>query len=158
MTNWALGHTERFRAGVTDRSIASWFSMFGTSDIGIWFTKDQTKSDPWEDEERLMAASPIRYVRAMKTPLMIVHSFEDYRCPLPEAFQLFAALKYAGRKPEMVLFPGENHDLSRTGKPKHRVERLNHYIRWFNTHLKPRGKATPGRTGRRARPRRAQVH
>lgn len=138
MTNWALGHTDRFRAGVTDRSIASWFSMFGTSDIGIWFTKDQTKADPWAKEEKLLAASPIRYARAMKAPLLIVHSFDDYRCPVPEAFQLFAALKYMGRKPEMVLFPGENHDLSRTGKPKHRVERLNHYLRWFDAHLKAR--------------------
>ncbi|MGA2199428.1 MAG: S9 family peptidase [Nitrososphaerales archaeon] len=142
MTNWALGHTDRFKAGVTDRSISNWFSMFGCSDIGIWFTKDQTKADPWANEERLMAASPLRYAEKIRTPLLIVHSFEDYRCPLPDALQLFSALKYFGRHPLMVLFPGENHDLSRTGKPKHRVERLDHYIRWFDAHLKPQRRAS----------------
>ncbi len=152
MTNWALGHTDRFRAGVTDRSIASWFSMFGCSDIGIWFAKDQTAADPWADEEKLMAASPIRYAKEIRAPLLIVHSFEDYRCPWPDGLQLFTALRYMGRHPEMILFPGENHDLSRTGGPKHRVERLNHYIRWFDKHLKPHGKASgraPARRGRR---------
>ena len=103
MTNWALGHTDRFRAGVTDRSIASWFSMFGCSDIGIWFAKDQTRADPWADEEKLMAASPIRYAKEIRAPLLIIHSFEDYRCPWPDALQLFTALRYMGRQPEMVL-------------------------------------------------------
>jgi dipeptidyl aminopeptidase/acylaminoacyl peptidase len=151
MTNWALGHTDRFRAGVTDRSIASWFSMFGCSDIGIWFAKDQTKADPWADEEKLMSASPIRYAKEIRTPLLIIHSFEDYRCPWPDALQLFTALKYMGRHPEMVLFPGENHDLSRIGGPKHRVERLNHYLRWFDSHLKPQGGGPRRPSSRRGR-------
>jgi dipeptidyl aminopeptidase/acylaminoacyl peptidase len=151
MTNWALGHTDRFRAGVTDRSIASWFSMFGCSDIGIWFAKDQTKADPWADEEKLMAASPLRYAKEIRAPLLIIHSFEDYRCPWPDALQLFTALRYMGRHPEMVLFPGENHDLSRIGGPKHRVERLNHYLRWFDSHLKPEGSASKRAPTRRGR-------
>lgn len=136
MTNWAVGHTDRFRAAVTDRSIASWFSFYGTSDIGPYFTEDQAKGNPWDDEERLMAASPIRYAKKMKTPLLILHSMEDYRCPWGDGLQLFTALKGMKRDVELVLFPGENHDLSRGGKPKHRVERLGHYIRWFDTHLR----------------------
>ena len=137
MTNWAIGHTDRFRAAVTDRSVASWSSFYGTSDIGPYFTEDQAKGNPWDDEEKLMAASPIRYAKKMNAPLLIVHSMEDYRCPWGDGLQLFTALKTMKKEVELVVFPGENHDLSRVGKPKHRVERLDHYIRWFDSHLKP---------------------
>ncbi len=136
MTNWMVGHTDRFRAAVTDRSIANWISMWGTSDIGPHFTSDQMGGDPWEAEEKLMAQSPLRFAPNVKTPLLLVHSMEDYRCPMPEGIQFFTALKLLGKEAEMVLFPGENHDLSRGGKPKHRVARLGHYIRWFDSHLK----------------------
>jgi len=136
MTNWAVGHTDRFRAAVTDRSIASWVSFFGTSDIGTYFTEDQMAGDPWADEEKLLALSPLRYAKNVKTPLLVVHSFEDYRCWMVEGLQFYTALKYLGKEAEMVLFPGENHDLSRTGKPKHRVARIMHYLGWFEKHLK----------------------
>ena len=136
MTNWAVGHTNRFKAAVTDRSIASWVSMWGTSDIGPWFTSDQIGGDPWNSEEKLLSDSPLRYVSNVETPLMLVHSMEDYRCWMVEGLQFFVALKMLRREAELVLFPGENHDLSRVGKPKHRVARLKHYIRWFDSHLK----------------------
>jgi dipeptidyl aminopeptidase/acylaminoacyl peptidase len=136
MTNWAIGHTDRFRAAVTDRSIASWVSMFGTSDIGTYFTYDQIGGDPWVGEGKLLAQSPLRYSMNVKTPLLIVHSMEDYRCWMVEGIQFFTALKYLGKEAEMALFPGENHDLSRVGKPKHRVARLKQYLRWFDSHLK----------------------
>ena len=136
MTNWVVGHTDRFRAAVTDRSIANWISMWATSDIGPHFTTDQMAGDPWGAEEKLMADSPLKYVPNVKTPVMVVHSMEDYRCPVPEGIQFFTALKMRGKEAELVLFPGENHDLSRVGKPKHRVARLGHYIRWFDSHLK----------------------
>lgn len=138
MTNWAIGHTTRFKAAVTDRSIASWISFWGTSDIGPYFTRDQVGGDPWNAEEKLLNDSPLRYVTNVQTPLMLVHSMEDYRCWMVEGLQFFTALKSLGREAELVLFPGENHDLSRVGKPKHRVARLNHYIRWFDAHLKRR--------------------
>jgi dipeptidyl aminopeptidase/acylaminoacyl peptidase len=138
MTNWAIGHTKRFRAAVTDRSIASWVSMWGTSDIGPWFTSDQIGGDPWNAEEKLLSDSPLRYAPQVETPLMLVHSMEDYRCWMVEGLQFFTALKVLGKEAELVLFPGENHDLSRAGKPKHRVARLNNYIRWFDEHLKRR--------------------
>jgi acylaminoacyl-peptidase len=136
MTNWVIGHTNRFKAAVTDRSIASWISMWGVSDIGPYFTSDQIGGDPWDAEEKLLGDSPLRYVKNVETPLLVVHSLEDYRCPVPEGMQFFTALRVLGKEAEMVLFPGENHDLSRTGKPKHRVARLEHYVRWFNLHLK----------------------
>ena len=138
MTNWAVGHTKRFKAAVTDRSIASWLSFWGTSDIGPHFTRDQVGGDPWNAEEKLLNDSPLRYVANVDTPLMLVHSMEDYRCWMVEGLEFFTALKSLGKEAELVLFPGENHDLSRVGKPKHRVARLAHYIRWFDTHLKRR--------------------
>lgn len=138
MTNWAIGHTNRFKAAVTDRSIASWISFWGTSDIGPHFTEDQIGGDPWNAEEKLLNDSPLRYVTNVETPLMLVHSMEDYRCWMVEGLEFYTALKKLGKEAELVLFPGENHDLSRIGKPKHRLARLNHYIRWFDLHLKRR--------------------
>lgn len=138
MTNWAIGHTSRFKAAVTDRSIASWISFWGTSDIGPYFTSDQVGGDPWNAEEKLLNDSPLRYVPNVQTPLMLVHSMEDYRCWMVEGLEFFTALKMLGKEAELVLFPGENHDLSRVGKPNHRVQRLEHYIRWFDRHLKRR--------------------
>ena len=138
MTNWAIGHTKRFRAAVTDRSIASWISFWGTSDIGPYFTEDQIGGDPWNAEDKLLNDSPLRYVPNVETPLMLVHSMEDYRCWMVEALEFYTSLKKSGKEAELVLFPEENHDLSRVGKPKHRVARLNHYIRWFDRYLKVR--------------------
>jgi len=135
MTNWIVGHTDRFRAAVTQRSISNWYSFFGVSDIGWTFGKWEMDGTPWENEDRLMEKSPIRYVKNVKTPTLIIHSEEDYRCPMEQAEQWYTALKYLGVETELVRFPGENHDLSRSGKPKHREQRLNHIIRWFKKHL-----------------------
>ncbi len=135
MTNWAIGQTTRFKAAVTDRSIANWWTFWATSDIGPHFTEDQIGIDPWDDEETALAKSPIRYVQKVTTPLLIVHSFEDLRCWHVEALQMFTALKHYGKEVEMFLVPKENHDLSRGGKPKHRVARLKAYLRWFDAHL-----------------------
>lgn len=136
MTNWAVGHTKRFKAAVADRSISSWISFWGTSDIGPYFTEDQAGGDPWSAEEQLLQDSPLRYAPNVETPLMLVHSMEDYRCWMVEGLQLFTALRKLGKEAELVLFQGENHDLSRVGKPKHRIQRLSQYIRWFDAHLK----------------------
>ncbi|HYY48709.1 MAG TPA: S9 family peptidase [Thermoplasmata archaeon] len=135
MTNWVVTQTNRFKAAVTDRSISSWWTFWGTSDIGPYFGRDQIGVDPWDDEQTTLAKSPLRYVKDVITPLLLVHSFEDYRCWHVEAIQFFTALKYYGKEAEMVLFPKENHDLSRAGKPKHRIARLQAYLRWFDAHL-----------------------
>ncbi|HCG29019.1 MAG TPA: hypothetical protein DEU95_04580, partial [Chloroflexi bacterium] len=82
-----------------------------------------------------MKYSPITYVKDMTTPLLIVHSEEDYRCPIEQGEQVFISLKKLGREVEFVRFPNENHNLSRTGKPKHRIERLEHIVGWFDRHL-----------------------
>jgi len=141
MTNWIITQTDRFKAAVTDRSISNWWTFWGTSDIGPYFTRDQIGVDPWDDEAHVLSKSPLRYVKNVRTPVLLLHSFEDYRCWWVEALQFFTALKYYGKEAEMVLFPKENHDLSRAGKPKHRVERLKHYLRWFDAHLRPTERA-----------------
>jgi dipeptidyl aminopeptidase/acylaminoacyl peptidase len=135
MTNWIITHTDRFKAAVTRRSISNWLSFFGCSDIGWTFSKWEMGGLPWLDEEKYLAKSPIRYVKNVKTPTMVIHSEEDYRCPISEGEQLFTALKYLGVPTELVRFPGENHELSRSGAPKHREQNLNHIIRWFKTYI-----------------------
>ena len=136
MTNWIVGHTDRFRAAVTQRSISNQISFWGTSDIGPWFNKDQIGggADLWDRFEHYWDKSPLKYARNIKTPLLIIHSEEDYRCPVEQAYQLFYALKMQKRDTKLVLFPGENHDLSRSGKPQHRIVRLKEIATWFHSH------------------------
>ena len=135
MSNWIITHTDRFAAAVTMRTITNWISFFGCSDIGWTFGKTEIGGNFWEMEEEFMKRSPIRYVGNVKTPTQIIHSEEDYRCPMEQDEQLFTALKLLGVDTELIRFPNENHDLSRSGKPKHRVERLEHMVRWFKKYL-----------------------
>lgn len=136
MTNWIVGHTNRFKAAVTQRSISSWVSFFGTTDIGYYFAPDQIGGDPWNNLDGYWEKSPLKYAPNVETPLLIIHSMEDYRCWLPEALQFYTALKYLGKTVELALFPGENHDLSRSGKPRHRVKRLELIVGWMERWLK----------------------
>jgi len=135
MTNWVVGHTDRFKAAVTQRSISNWYSFFGTSDIGYYFAEEEVGGVPWENLQHYVENSPITYAEKIKTPLLIIHSEEDYRCPIEQGEQLFAALKKLRKETIMVRFPGENHELSRSGKPRHRIERLNHIVNWFKKHI-----------------------
>ncbi|MFH1609262.1 MAG: S9 family peptidase [Candidatus Bipolaricaulota bacterium] len=137
MTNWIIGHTDRFRAAVSQRSIANWTSKFCTTDIGYLFNRDQMGADPWEEggNEKLWWHSPLQYADRVKTPTLFIHSDEDYRCWLAEGLQMFTALRYHGVESRVVLFRGENHELSRSGKPKHRLRRLREIHAWFDRHL-----------------------
>ncbi len=136
MTNWIVTHTDRFKAAVTQRSISDWISMFGTTDIGYYFVPDQIGCLPWENPDKCLDKSPLRYANRVKTPTLIIHSLEDYRCWVDQAIAFFRALKLNNVKTRLVLFPKENHELSRSGKPKHRVENLKHIAGWFEEHLK----------------------
>ena len=135
MTNWIITHTSRFKAAVTQRSISDWISMYGTTDIGFYFVEDQIGCIPWKNVDDCLRQSPLAYVENAKTPLLIIHSMEDYRCWLDQALQLFTALKVRGVESRLALFPKENHNLSRSGKPKHRVKRLELISEWFEKHL-----------------------
>ncbi len=133
MTNHIIGNTDMFRAAVTQRCIANWTSMYGTSDIGYYFSPDQhrtsiDKDSFWKD---LWDVSPLKHIDKVKTPTMIIHSDHDFRCPLEQGYQLFNALVDRGVDTELLVFKNEHHGLSREGKPKNRIERLEGIRTWF---------------------------
>ena len=135
MTNWLIGQTTRFRSAATQRSICNWTSMYGTSDIGPWFVERELAGVPWGDVEALWRQSPIKYAGSIETPLLIVHSEEDYRCPIEQAEQLFSVLKHLGKaETEFFRVPGEGHELSRSGRPDRRIARLEAIVGWFEAH------------------------
>lgn len=136
MTNWIIGHTSRFRAAASQRSISNWISFFGTSDIGYYFADDQNASTPWSDIDKMWYHSPLKYADKVTTPTLFIHSDEDYRCWIPEGLQMFTALKYHGVESRLVVFKGENHELSRSGKPKSRIKRLEEITAWFDKYLR----------------------
>ncbi|MDD3244185.1 MAG: S9 family peptidase [Eubacteriales bacterium] len=136
MTNWIIGHTDRFACAASQRSIANWVSFYGTSDIGYFFGPDQTGGTPWQGLDKAWEQSPLRYAPQVKTPTLFIHSDEDYRCWMAEGLQMFTALKAHGVPARLCLFHGENHELSRSGKPKHRVRRLREITQWMDTYLK----------------------
>ncbi|MFV8828235.1 S9 family peptidase [Alkalihalobacterium sp. APHAB7] len=132
MTNVIVTRTDRFKAAVTQRCISNWHSFYGTSDIGFFFTEWQHgHADLWDDVDKLIKLSPLHYARNVKTPTLILHSEQDLRCPMEQAEQWYVALKRLGVETMLVRFPDEDHNLSRSGKPKHRLERLQHIIGWF---------------------------
>lgn len=136
MTNWIIGHTDRFAAAASQRSIANWISFSQTSDIGPYFGDDQQAASYYDNPEKLWWHSPLKYARNVKTPTLFIHSDEDYRCPLSEGLQMLNAILDQNVEARMCLFHGENHDLSRTGLPQHRLRRLNEITNWMEQHLK----------------------
>ncbi len=138
MSNWIMGHTDRFACIATQRSISNWISFYGMSDIGYFFTKNQHGYDIYSDAgvKRLWELSPLKYINNMKTPTLFIHSNEDYRCPMEQGMQLFTALKEKGVPARFVYFRGENHELSRSGKPLHRKRRLQEITDWMEKYLK----------------------
>ena len=136
MTNWIIGHTDRFCCAAAQRSIANWLGFYGMSDIGFYFASDQTDGDIYDSPEKLWAQSPLKYAKNVKTPTLFIHSDEDYRCPMAEGIQMYAALVDRGVEARLCLFHGETHELSRSGKPKHRQRRLKEITDWFEQHAK----------------------
>src|SRR5438270_4098366 len=135
LTNWIVGHTDRFAAAVAQRDIANWADWWYTADFTL-FQPSWFKAPPFLDPEDYKQRSPITYIQNVKTPLMLVLGEADYRTP-PGAGgeEMFRALKFLKRPVIMVRFPGESHELSRSGQPWHRVERLQHLVGWFDKWL-----------------------
>ncbi len=130
MTNWILGHTSRFAAAETDRSIYDWFSWYGSSDAqGL--TDYEFSGPPWQADSLYRALSPLRYAGNLRTPLLIVHSEDDRRTPITDAEQLFVMLRKRGVPAEFVRYPRSYHGLSRTGPPWLLVDRLERVRTWF---------------------------
>jgi dipeptidyl aminopeptidase/acylaminoacyl peptidase len=114
--------------------------MFGTSDIGFVFNQVELGGIlPWEDMAKYLERSPLTYAKDITTPLLILHSEDDLRCPIEQGEQLFVALKTLRREVVFVRFPDENHELTRSGKPRHRLERFRILLEWFAKHLRAAG-------------------
>ena len=136
MTNWIIGHTDRFAAAASQRCIANWISFYLTTDIGPWFGQDQCQGNPWDDTEKLWWHSPLKYAMNVKTPTLFIHSDQDYRCWMSEVLQMFSSLKLNGVDSRICLFHGENHELSRGGKPQNRIRRIAEITAWMDQYLK----------------------
>jgi len=135
LTNWTVGHTTRFAAAVSQRSIADWSGFWYTADFWLyqptWF-----RAAPWEDPKDFTNRSPITYVKNVTTPMMFIEGEADYRTPPADGGEImFRALKFRKIPAVMVRFPNESHELSRSGAPWHRVERLQHIVNWFDKYL-----------------------
>jgi dipeptidyl aminopeptidase/acylaminoacyl peptidase len=142
MTNWIVGHTDRFKAAVTLRSVSNFISDDGTRD-GAYGHEDDFKGFLFDDFNQYWNASPLKYASNVKTPTLILHSDNDYRVPIEQGEQWFRALKHYGVTAEFVIFPRENHNLTRTGEPKHLVESLNWQLYWFDRFLNGNKDAKP---------------
>ena len=135
MTNWIVTQTDRFAAAVTQRSISNWQSFFGTSDIGYFFGEEEMEALPWDEPAKFAEKSAINHVKNVTTPLLIIHSELDYRCPMEQAEQFYVALKRLHKEVELARFPDESHELSRSGQPRHRIERLSRILGWMEGHI-----------------------
>jgi dipeptidyl aminopeptidase/acylaminoacyl peptidase len=134
MTSWAIGHTDRFKAACSERACNNLLTLENSSDIAGFF-RSYAGHSHLDDPAAFVRQSPITYVRQMVTPLLILHSEDDLRCPISQAEELFVALRLLGRGPVFVRFPGESHELSRSGSPRHRVERAHVILDWFTEQL-----------------------
>lgn len=135
MVNWVIGQTNRFRAAVSQRSTANRASLYGTSDINWSYNDWEFNGTPYENPDFYRERSPLTYVANVTTPLLLLHSENDLRCPISQSEEFFTALQLHGKVAEFVRFPDESHGLSRTGQPAHRVERLERICEWFDRYL-----------------------
>ncbi|WP_281965907.1 S9 family peptidase [Serinicoccus marinus] len=128
MTTWLVGHTDRFTAAISERAVNAWDSFAGTSDIG-WFFADEY-AGAFQHEQ-----SPLTWADRITTPTLVIHSERDFRCPLEQGQRLFARLRKNGVPSKLLVFPGEGHELSRSGQPRHRLQRFEHILDWWAEYL-----------------------
>jgi dipeptidyl aminopeptidase/acylaminoacyl peptidase len=147
MTAWIIGHDRRFACAWAQRGLYNLVSFFGTTDIPQLIERE-FEMFPFDDIQKAWQQSPLAYVRNIRTPLVIEHQDQDYRVPVSEAEQLYAALKRLRRVVTLLRYPREGHEMSRAGEPLHRVDRLNRMVAWFDRYCRPTG---PQRRRKRAR-------
>ncbi len=137
MTTWVIGHTNRFKAAISERAVNDWYSMQGASDIGGTFNRQYLGADATiqDNLEAVLRQSPLTYAKHIETPVLILHSEVDLRCPISQAEQLFVVLKQRRKDVEFVRFPDEDHELSRAGRPSHRVDRFNVILDYWDRKL-----------------------
>ena len=136
MTSWIVGHTDRFRAACSERAVNNFVLEGGSSDIG-WASKAYVGAHWFEAPDVYHKLSPASYAASITTPLLILHSEDDLRCPIGNAEDLFAILRLLKRDVEFVRFPGESHELTRSGSPTHRMMRFETILDWFARYLHP---------------------
>jgi dipeptidyl aminopeptidase/acylaminoacyl peptidase len=135
MTSWIVARTDRFKAAVSERAVNNFDSQWGSSDFG-WDFKGYTDMFLFEDVDLYLRMSPSTYAQDIHTPLLILHSEDDLRCPVEQAEHLFVTLRLLKRPVELVRFPAESHELTRSGSPVHRVQRFELVVEWFDRYLK----------------------
>ena len=134
MTSWIIGHTDRFKAACSERAVNDLLTLEQESDVASTF-RDYVGVSHIDDPEPYRRQSPMGFVNNMTTPVLILHSEGDLRCPISQADALFTALRLLRRDVEFVRFPGEGHELSRSGAPRHRVQRAEAILDWFARRL-----------------------
>lgn len=137
MTNWIVGHTERFAAAVTQRSISNYLVDEGTSDGGFHFMPHMYAPSPRISFDKAWNQSPLQFAKQIKTPMLFIHADEDFRCPLAGALMLYTAVINNGVPARMCIFKGENHELSRSGRPYNRIKRIREITAWMDCYLQP---------------------
>jgi dipeptidyl aminopeptidase/acylaminoacyl peptidase len=136
MTSWIVGHTNRFKAAVSERAVNNLVSMFGSSDL-FWVFERQFGGPMWEDVQAYLEKSPSTYAQSIETPVLVLHSEQDLRCNIEQGEHLFTLLRLLGKEVEMLRFPAESHELTRSGSPLHRVQRFEAILEWFGRYLAP---------------------
>ncbi len=136
LTAWIIGKDHRFAAACSQRGVYNLVSMRNTTDIPFFTDRETGSITPWDDVAALWHMSPMSLVPQVQTPLLIEHSEQDYRVPIEQAEQLFQALRLMKKKVQMVRWPREGHEVSRAGEPKHRLQRIQRIIEWFNEHTR----------------------
>ena len=135
MTSWIVGHTSRFKAAISERAVNNLVSMFGSSDL-FWVFERQFGGPLWENVEAYVERSPTTYAQSIETPVLVLHSEQDFRCNIEQGEHLFTLLRLLGKEVELLRFPGESHELTRGGSPRHRVVRFEAVLEWFDRYLK----------------------
>ncbi len=136
MCNWIIGHTDRFKAACSQRSVSNWITFEHTCDIGPGYTNGYFAANTAENAEYLWDRSPLKYAPNVVTPTLFIYSDRDVDCWMPETVQMFTALQMKGVESKVCVFHGENHGLSRSGKPENRISRLREIVGWFDKYLK----------------------
>lgn len=142
LTAWIIAHDHRFAAAIVERGFLDPRSFVGAADIGWYFPQEYTTADP----AAMDAQSPMHLTDQVRTPTLVIHSEQDLRCPLSQALRYYSQLRLADVPAELLVFPGENHELSRSGSPLHRRQRFEAILAWWRRHLPPevRSGAAPG--------------
>ena len=136
MTSWIIGHTNRFKAAISERAVNNLVSMFGSSDL-FWIFQRQFGGPLWDHVDAYLEKSPSTYAKNIETPVLVLHSEQDLRCNIEQGEHFFTLLHLLGKEVEMVRFPGESHELSRSGSPRHRVIRFETILEYFGRYLSP---------------------